>query len=269
MLKYRILTALVLIPLFIALLIFLPPIGFCVLTTLFVLVAAWEWSFLMGVQNKWRALIYPLIVLFLLWCAFELPLTATLYGAIVGWLIAFFLVIFYPRGSAVWGKSIIARGVMGALVLVPCWLALNFIRNVDTGIYVLMYLFVLVWIADSSAYFIGRKWGKNKLAPKVSPGKSWQGFIGELIVTLVIALATLIIFKFDSAQWLSFIILSIVTVLFSVLGDLFESMLKRNAGLKDSGHLLPGHGGILDRIDSLTAAAPAFAVGGILLTKLA
>ena len=126
----------------------------------------------------------------------------------------------------------------------------------------LMYLFLLVWGADSGAYFVGRKLGKKKLAPDVSPNKSVEGLYGGIVTATVIIVAVEVLYlKLSLAEHILFLILSVVTVFSSVLGDLFESMIKRRAGIKDSGRILPGHGGVLDRIDSLLAAAPIFAAG--------
>lgn len=268
MLKQRIFTALLLIPIFIFLVIELPPIAFCILTGLFVILGAWEWSYFMGVKKFGRSLIYPGVLTLLMILALAVPVTTVLFMAVGWWLIALLLVVSYPKTKVLWSKSIIWRSLMGALVLVPCWLAVNYIRNAPNGIYVLLFLFVLIWGADIGAYFVGRAWGKRKLAPAVSPGKSWEGLAGALVATLLIALVALVSFKVPYFMWLYALLLVIVTVLFSVLGDLFESMLKRNAGLKDSGRLLPGHGGVLDRIDSLTAAAPVFTVGAMLLGRI-
>ena len=130
------------------------------------------------------------------------------------------------------------------------------------GFILLMYVFVLVWAADSGAYFAGRKFGKRKLAPKVSPGKSWEGVVGGLITACIFAFVFLQLSKdslIGTASASSFVVLSVATVAISVLGDLTESMFKRESGIKDSSTLIPGHGGILDRIDSLTAAVPFFA----------
>ena len=129
------------------------------------------------------------------------------------------------------------------------------------GLFLLLYVFVLVWAADSGAYFSGRAFGKRKLAPKVSPGKSWEGVVGGLITALVLAFV-FIHFSGDALvgdrNITGFVILSVATVAISVLGDLTESMFKRESGVKDSSQLIPGHGGVLDRIDSLTAAVPFF-----------
>ena len=133
----------------------------------------------------------------------------------------------------------------------------------------LTYLFLLVWGADSGAYFVGRKLGKRKLAPTVSPNKSVEGLYGGIATTVVIMLVVQHFYlDLTVIQLILFLILSIITVFASVLGDLFESMIKRRAGIKDSGRVLPGHGGVLDRIDSLLAASPIFATGMYVLVKL-
>ncbi len=126
----------------------------------------------------------------------------------------------------------------------------------------LMYVFILVWCADSGAYFVGRKFGKKKMAPNVSPNKSMEGLYGGLATGLIaVLLVSFIKLKYPPAQLLYFLVLSAITIMASVFGDLFESMLKRQAGVKDSGTILPGHGGVLDRIDSLLSATPIFALG--------
>ncbi|WOE31888.1 MULTISPECIES: phosphatidate cytidylyltransferase [unclassified Acinetobacter] len=130
----------------------------------------------------------------------------------------------------------------------------------------LMYLFLLVWGADSGAYFVGRKFGRKKLAAAVSPNKSVEGLFGGVITALlIIAVVESIYLDLTLMEHMLFLVLSVMTVFSSVLGDLLESMIKRRAGIKDSGRILPGHGGVLDRIDSLLAAAPVFATGIYLL----
>lgn len=267
MLKYRLLTAIILIPVFIYLILTLPPIGFFVLTTVFIVLGALEWSGFMGLKQFPKNLLYPLCVILALIGVFFVPVTYIMLSGLVFWLMALLLVILYPKWSACWGKSKVVRGLMGIFVLIPCLVAINYIRNLTTGPYILLYLLVLIWGADSGAYVVGRLFGKHPLAPKVSPGKTWQGFLGAMVTTLLIVFFALNIFKTPYYLWSGVLLLSLVTVLFSILGDLFESMLKRNANLKDSGKLLPGHGGILDRIDSLTAAAPLFALGTIWLIQ--
>jgi len=261
----RILTAIILIPLTLAALFYSSPQVFCIITGLISLAAAWEWTNLMEIKKTWGRIFYLIIAaIIFLWILF-IPVSKVLIVSFVWWLFATLLIVLYPRGSSWWGKSKIVRGIMGLMVLVPCWVAINYIRNEKDGMYALLFLFVLIWGADTAAYFVGKKWGTVKLAPSVSPGKSWQGLCGALIFSMIIVLVTVKLCHLPLAIWPWAFALSLITVMFSIVGDLFESMIKRQAGLKDSGKLLPGHGGLLDRIDSLTAAAPVFVLGGLLL----
>ena len=148
--------------------------------------------------------------------------------------------------------------------LVPCWLAIGVCRSLG-GPFWLFFGLLLIWAMDTGAYFAGRFWGKHKMVVRVSPKKTWEGFCGGMVLTLLVAIVVSL-FQHASGYRIGLIcILAFVTALFAVLGDLFESLLKREAGVKDSGTLLPGHGGILDRIDSITAALPIFALGSLLL----
>lgn len=267
MLIKRILTAIILIPLTLAGLFFLSPLWFCILTGLISLGAAWEWSHLMEFKSVLARVIYLIIsAIILCWIVFS-PISIVLVCTFVWWLFALLLIIVYPRGSERWGKSIITRGMMGLFVITPSFAAINLLRNQSEGVYAVLFLFILVFGADSVAYFVGKKWGRDKLAPLVSPGKTWQGFYGAIIFTVVLTLLTLWVSNIPFTIWPWALLLSLITVLFSIVGDLFESMMKRKANVKDSGNLLPGHGGLLDRIDSLTAAAPIFVLGGLLLGK--
>lgn len=268
MLKYRIITALILIPLTLAVLFLLPPLAFFIMSTLLIFGCAWEWSRLMGLEAKIARVIYLLFMLSgMIWASFFVPMKIIFIAAFVWWILATVLVLLYPRLSECWGRGVFWRGLMGFMVLIPCWGAINALRNFPHGAYTVLFLFVLIWGADTAAYFVGKKWGSTKLAPLVSPGKSRQGFFGAILFTTLIALIALSIAHIPLAVWPFALLLSLVTVLFSVVGDLFESMMKRQIGLKDSGSLLPGHGGLLDRIDSLTAAAPIFVLGGLMLGK--
>jgi phosphatidate cytidylyltransferase len=266
MLKKRILTALVLLPIFIALVLYLPPLWFGLVTCVFVLLGAYEWSGFLGIQSKFLRLTFPVFIYPFFTISLYIPIPLTMMVTLLFWLVALVLVIRYPAGAKRWGKSIIWRGLMGLFVLIPAWRAINFLRAND-GPYVLLFLFVLIWIADSGAYFAGKLFGKHKLLPEVSPGKTWEGLAGALLLSGVFSLSLTKLIPSETS-WLNILLLGLVTVLFSVLGDLFESMLKRNVNLKDSGQLFPGHGGLLDRIDSLTAAAPVFVFLGILLKIL-
>ncbi len=149
----------------------------------------------------------------------------------------------------------------GYFVITIGWLAMISIHQLNPEL--LLFLFVLVWVADSAAYFAGKKFGRTKLAEQLSPGKTREGLFGAIIGTLILSFVGLWIWRSELQLGLSvyFVFLCVLSALISVVGDLFESLLKRNAGKKDSGKLLPGHGGVLDRIDSLLAAAPGFMLG--------
>jgi phosphatidate cytidylyltransferase len=262
MLKQRVITAAILIPIFIWLIFKLPAWAFSLVTMLFVLIGAWEWSLLMGLTTQQRAarLSYVFFVVVMLKASLFISLPILLSVTVLWWLLALILILRYPN-MVFWDKTIFLRALMGLLVLIPTWLAMNNIRA-DYGPSVLLFLCVLIWGADSGAYFAGKKWGKDKLLPQVSPGKTRQGLYGALFTTVLITLVVLKMSYFASiySMWPVVMLVALMTTLFSIEGDLFESMLKRNVGLKDSGTLFPGHGGLLDRIDSLTAAAPLFAL---------
>jgi len=158
----------------------------------------------------------------------------------------------------------------GFFVLVPAWIAPLALRELPQGLlpdgrWLTLYLLMIVWVADSGAYFAGHRWGKTKLAPHVSPGKTWEGVAGGLAAVLLLALlAGVFGWRFGASELVIWVILSLVTAFVSVFGDLFESRAKRAAGVKDSGSILPGHGGVLDRIDAFTAAAPVFMLAWLL-----
>jgi phosphatidate cytidylyltransferase len=261
----RILTAIVLIPLTIAGLFYLPPPEFLVITGIISLGAAWEWTNLMGIKTIYGRVFYLIIsAIIFAWVIF-IPVQKVFTAAFIWWFLAAILVVTYPKSNRWWNKGVVARAMMGLFVIAPCWAAINYIRDQNDGIYAILFLFVLIWGADSAAYFAGKMWGKTKLAPIVSPGKSIEGCYGALLFSALIALVALWFCGIPVAIWPYALALSLLTVVFSILGDLFESMMKREIGIKDSGKLLPGHGGLLDRIDSLTAAAPIFVLGGLIL----
>lgn len=265
MLKQRILTAAVLIPLVLAGLILLPNLAFLIITALIILAAAWEWSSLMNVTTIRSRMLYLVLIAASL---VGISLTSVTWYAPAAsgwWVVAAVMVFVYPQGQALW-KNRFLRGLMGIAVLAPCWAALNTIRAQTNGVYALLFLLLIIWTADSAAYFVGRQWGKRKLAPEVSPGKTVEGLIGALVATSCVALVAFYYSGAPVTRWGFGILLVLVTVFFSVVGDLFESMLKRIVGVKDSGNLLPGHGGLLDRIDSLTAAAPVYLYGVLMLS---
>ncbi|MCB1760121.1 MAG: phosphatidate cytidylyltransferase, partial [Gammaproteobacteria bacterium] len=147
----------------------------------------------------------------------------------------------------------------------PAWISLLILHaRYQDGPYLLLFLMILIWVADSCAYFAGRRWGRVKLAPLISPGKTREGVYGAMVGAAICGVL-LHQLRPQTGPLYLLVVLSVLVALISVIGDLFESVMKRQAGLKDSGALLPGHGGMLDRIDSLTAAAPLFLLGMLLL----
>lgn len=264
MLKQRIITALILAPLAIWAILALSDELFRGLMLVVAAMAAWEWARLVGWQTLTRRIGYVLavvaaIVVLEIMLRQQREVSAVLFAALGWWLLSFFLVIRYPAGNGLLQHHVAARAVAGLLVIVPMWLGLSLIHSTPGPAYVLV-LMLVVWGADTGAYFAGRRFGRHKLAPRVSPGKSWEGVIGGLLLTVAVAAAASGLLQPEMGTP-RFILLSLLTVAFSILGDLQESMFKRMVDMKDSGGLLPGHGGVLDRIDSLTAAAPIFALG--------
>ncbi|MFT8211928.1 MAG: phosphatidate cytidylyltransferase [Symbiopectobacterium sp.] len=275
MLKYRLITALILIPLVIAALFMLPPGGFALVTLGVCMLAAWEWGQFAGLGSSAQRLslaficgaLQALMALSLSnyhYSVHLLPIRVSLWVSLVWWCAALLLVLSYPCSAGFWRGSKALRLLFGVLTIVPFFWGMVALRqhHYDSdpffGAWWLLYVMLLVWGADSGAYMFGKLFGKHKLAPKVSPGKTWEGFIGGLATSAVISLVFSVYAPLDVAPS-TLLICSVIAALASVLGDLTESMFKREAGIKDSSHLIPGHGGVLDRIDSLTAAIPVFA----------
>lgn len=233
------------------------PIFFAPLLAIGVTIASHEWTKLMP---KWRQpTIFVLIVLALTLISLVLPTTWVLWwvASLIIWLMALSWVSKFPTHTSWYGRRL---AVMGMVILVASITAMFSLWQQSP--WWLMYVFLLVWCADSGAYFVGRKLGKRKMAPNVSPNKSMEGLAGGVVTGLVVVIGiSVFMLKLTGTALLAFVALSVVTILVSVLGDLFESMLKRRAKVKDSGTILPGHGGILDRIDSLLSATPIFALG--------
>lgn len=264
MLKQRIITALILAPLAVWGIFGLATPGFSWFIGAVVVLAAWEWANLSGWQAQWQRIAYGALVAGLLALSQGVTPELILIPALIWWLVAFGLVISYPESAGLWRNSWV-RALMGLLILIPTWNGLVILHQsvlADSrgiaGVWVILYVFCVVWLADIGAYFAGRAWGRKKLAPKVSPGKSWAGVYGGLAAVTLLALAVGLWLDWEGLRLLGFIGLTLATAMVSVVGDLCESMVKRYRGLKDSSQLLPGHGGILDRVDSITAAVPVF-----------
>lgn len=279
MLKQRIITALILAPLALFAILYLPLFAFEVMIALVVGLGAWEWSSMSGITRTVTKSAYAALVAGVCLClSFLLPTdliwyqgqlnslyTYILTVASIWWIISLAMIIAYPKYTSVWHTSKILRGIFGFLTLIPTWVAIVTLRtslfDVDPyyGASLIFYVLGIVWAADIGAFFVGVKFGKHKLRPEVSPGKTLEGLMGGIFASsAIIAFAALHYQVEPSRIWLH-IIVGALTVGVSALGDLNESMFKRCAGIKDSGTLLPGHGGIMDRIDSLTAAFPVFA----------
>jgi len=261
MLKQRIITALILLPIALCGFFLLEGFGFALFIGLVVTLGAWEWARLAGFTEQPIRVAYAVVVALMLFVMYIVPGLApwVLGASVLWWGVATWLVLTYPRSSPHWASAA-CKLAIGLLILLPAWQGLVQIKQQPLGNWLIMAVMVLVWGADIGAYFSGRAFGKRKLAPRVSPGKSWEGVYGGLAASLVITAIVGIVRDWSFAQMLIALICAAVIVFISVVGDLTESMFKRQSGIKDSSNLLPGHGGVLDRIDSLTAAIPVFAV---------
>lgn len=273
--QQRIITALILAPLVIAGVFFLPLKFFMLFIAAIYLLSSKEWAgfvskspsgpilFLFGLVLGGTLLLIPAEQI---WSAGKVNgyIIYGLLAASIWWSLALLMVISYPKSAKLWQKSKLIKSVFGLLTLLPLFWAMVVLRsvNIDNDFYfgaeLLMYVFCLVWAADIGAYFCGKKFGKRKLAAKVSPGKTLEGFLGGVLSAMLVAMIGSVFFVIPTDKMALFFAGSLITIMVSALGDLSESLFKREAGLKDSSNLLPGHGGILDRIDSLTAAVPVF-----------
>lgn len=265
MLKQRVITAVILASIVVSTVLWASVEGFALLFGLIVLLAAWEWGMLLG-QGQYGAVGFTGLILLLLagvWIqhhnaaqlSFLLLLAALFWLAVLLWMYRF---IRNPQQHA----SAWILLPVGLILLVPPWWALLALRESSQwGSAYVLYLLVLIWVADIGAYFVGRTYGRRKLALLISPGKTWEGALGGLVTALALAFLGAWLLGVSSTAWPEFVLLSIVVIIFSIVGDLFESMIKRQSGVKDSSRILPGHGGVLDRVDSLTAAAPLFVLG--------
>jgi len=229
-----------------------------IVLAIMLLLGAWEWSgFLRTSLYGWRltfVLSITLMMSLLYFNQIAIDTAVLLLIAVVWWIFAAAWIVFFPDKDS---RAMVYAG--GVLVLMPMWVAFSGLAIHQThGGQLILCLLLLVAATDIGAYFTGRAIGKHKLAPRVSPGKTWEGVIGGLLAAVLMAVMSA--FWFGIAI-IPFVGLSLIAAAFSIVGDLTESLFKRHAGLKDSSSILPGHGGVLDRIDSITAAAPVFVYG--------
>lgn len=264
MLKQRIITAVFLLGFFLAALFWLPPLGWLLLASLVGSVAAWEWGGLVRIGTKLRGL----FALFIGLACVGLGIVSGLAHsgpAHPGLLVVVYCIsaVFWLGISPFWLRSRwtmaspLAALALGLVVILPPALALAHLRQI--GPVLLLFAMSLVWIADIAAYFSGRAFGRHKLAPAISPGKTWEGAAGALLAVVLFGVVVASLSGHapqGAGRWLIGIFLLLLLTAISIVGDLFESLMKRQAGVKDSGTILPGHGGVLDRIDSLTSTLP-------------
>ena len=261
MLKQRFITGIILAPLVIAGFVLLNALWFAVMVGGIITLAAWEWARLSGIQAQSGRVAYAVLVALLLvgLYSYQWPVQHMLVLAACWWVLATLMILRYPQGRGLWSGWL--AQLYGLVVLLPAWAALVWLRAQTGGLWLLLAVVVMVWAADIGAYFAGKTFGKHKLLPRVSPGKTLEGLLGGLLLAEVLAVIAMIYLGWSGRSLVFGLVGTLVVVLFSVVGDLTESLFKREQGLKDSSNLLPGHGGIMDRIDSLTAAIPLFALG--------
>ena len=238
------------------------------------MVASWEWTRL-ALLNKVESLLFYLAMacgMLGLYC-FPQELQVDqwlLWMALLWWSGITVIILRYKPVEVDHTKGIVrlSKAMMGLVALLPAWWALVQLHDYGiSGFEFFIFTFLIVWFADVGAYFAGKSLGKNKLAPNVSPGKTIEGMLGGLICVVLLGFGATFWFGFEGQQQLLFILMCAVIAVYSVFGDLFESLMKRQAGIKDSSNLLPGHGGVLDRIDSVLAAAPLFLFGLITIIQ--
>ena len=261
MLKQRIITAVVLAALFLWSVFGMPVIWFSLFVGVFVSIAAWEWANIAGLKSAAKVIyvvfiasVMVVIEWLLVGSGFSDLIKPILLAAGVWWAIALLWVQGYPSSAILWNRTWV-ECLVGFFVLLPAWLSMTVLRSEPNGAWLVILVVLSVAVADIGAYFFGRKFGRRKLAVEVSPGKSWEGVWGGFACAVIVA--TVVGYISSEPFWKAYAVM-IPASLISVLGDLVESMFKRARGIKDSGTILPGHGGVLDRVDGITAAAPIF-----------
>ena len=276
MLRQRVTTALILAGALIATLLYAPYEVQAVLFGLVACAGAWEWGALVGARTSTQRLAFVLplgLACFGLWESMglaghqsKIAMQPLLAASALLWSAMLLGLKSYPAGKWLWGQAGV-RALMGWLILAATWFAVVVCLTLDNGPLVIFSLILTVVAADVGAYFAGRRFGQHALAAAISPAKTWEGFWGGMLC--VVAMAVLLWYNLPPSHLHlglgSLLALALATAGASVVGDLTVSLLKREVGLKDSGSLLPGHGGILDRLDSICGAAPVFTLGLLLV----
>jgi phosphatidate cytidylyltransferase len=281
MLIQRIITALVLAPLVVLATFKLSPDWFALIYGVIILMAGWEWTNLTGLRSIVQrclfllAMLVAMVFLHYWWMVLEKLaqlsnvqevrnyswlIECVMVLPVLWWMLVMILIRSRPLELIALSLRIRYKALIGWFVLVTGWLFLSRLRLIEAP-EMTLYFFILIWSADIAAYFVGRQYGTTKLAPDISPGKTLAGFYGALAAAAVCGIGFGFYYQAIVISFADMVLLSIMTVLISIYGDLFFSLVKRQAGLKDSGGLLPGHGGLLDRLDSIIAAAPCFYAG--------
>lgn len=272
MLIKRIITGLILLIAFPLFLFNTSPEAFSWGTYFLLIISAWEWSRLIGLTSLFKRLMLVLIYAILIHNFFWWMLWINIYSLFVvwpiWWLFAFFVILLYSKGRALWAKKVWVGALMGLPALGSAYAGFYFLRMWDSRPTIILYFILLIAAADSFAYFTGRLIGKHKLLPALSPNKTWEGFFGGLVASALVAVAAGIGYQMPLKKLSIFVLISLIAVLFSVVGDLFISLLKRQQNLKDTGSILPGHGGLLDRLDGINAAVSIFALGLMIMMML-
>ncbi|HLD84507.1 MAG TPA: phosphatidate cytidylyltransferase [Coxiellaceae bacterium] len=264
MLKTRVLAAGFALPIAFAAIIWLPSIYFAVLMGMLILLGAWEWAFLAGFNASKSRVIYVVLVLLGLFASVFLPAFWILNVALLVWLWILLAILYYEKNASSVGLHYrFVRGLVGFIILIAAWVSMvtmqASVQWASPNSLILM--LCIVWAADTGAFFVRKRFGQRALAARVSPKKTWEGFFGGMASSFFVAIIGGIFLTHSWQSYVGLLLLAIVTAFFSVIGDLGVSLFKRMSDVKDSGHFLPGHGGLLDRLDSVAAASVIFTLG--------
>jgi phosphatidate cytidylyltransferase len=270
MLLQRTLTALLLAPLVIGLILLTPNWLFAPIVAIAFLAAMWEWTRLSGLKDappRGALLTFTAALFVLCWLTRDTAWWPLLIGiGVAWWIVVGQWLRHFAFGAAPTRENRLMKLGAGLLVIVPTWVAVVSLHGAgDHGQWWTLLALLIVWAADIGAYFSGRLFGRRKLAPTISPGKTWAGVYGALVAGALVTYVGGMLLGVSGGKLLGLLVVSLLTVVASVVGDLLESLMKRHAAVKDSGNLFPGHGGMLDRLDSVFAALPVFVAGKLLL----